>query len=58
MVALSVAGLIALAVFWTVLGLVLLFKSESCLESIILVFATALVVAIDLLAVVLLWPLL
>lgn len=58
MVALSIAGLIALAVFNTVLGLVLLFKSKSCLESVILVFAVALVVSIDLLAVVLLWPLL
>lgn len=58
MVALSIAGLIALAVFNTVLGLVLLFKSKSCLESIILVFAVALIVAIDLRAVVLIWPLL
>lgn len=58
MVALSVAGLLALAVFNTVLGLYLILKSTSCLESVILVFATALVVAIDMLAVVLLWPLL
>lgn len=58
MVALSIAGLIALAVFNTVLGLVLLFKSKSCLESIILVLAVALIVAIDLRAVVLIWPLL
>lgn len=58
MVALSIAGLIALAVFNTVLGLVLLFKSKSCLESIILVIAVALIVAIDLRAVVLIWPLL
>lgn len=58
MVALSVAGLLALAVFNTVLGLYLILKSTSCLESVILVFAIALVVAIDMLAVVLLWPLL